>query len=379
MVKFILFIVHLVLGAQFIYAQDLDSLYAVGEYSSILTHFDKYPPLSFGDKILKAKSLQAKTFDEDAIASYHLSLADREDEPRHQFAYARLLKKNAYFTKADSLLTLLHSRYPENAEFAYQLGLCKAEITKNSADIFYKKALDIDPTHQQAAYALAEFYFKIKSYEFAEQASLTALSFNPNNKKIIGLLGQIYYRQRKSKQALEQFEKLQKLTSLPKFVIEKMAIAYANTNQLKKSIAMYKRLVNMEPKNSMYHHQLARVFALQENYAGAEKHAELAIRLKDTSLDEERFTKALALKNQDKLEEAMKLFELVIEKSPEFERAYVELALTADRFYEGLDRKLHYYEIYEAQFADIENTSFKNLMYRRLTDLRREKHFSSGK
>ncbi|SDG89534.1 tetratricopeptide repeat protein [Psychroflexus sediminis] len=379
MVKFILFIVHLVLGAHFIYAQDLDSLYAVGEYSSILTHFDKHPPLSFKEKILKAKSLQAKRFDEEAIASYHLALADQEDEPRHQFAYARLLKANAYFTKADSLLTLLHSRYPKNAEFAYQLGICKAEITKNSAEIFYKKALDMDPSHQPAAYALAEFYFKIKSYEFAEHTSLTALSFNPNNKKIIGLLGQIYYRQRKLKLALEQFEKLQQLTSIPKFVIEKMAIAYANTNQLEKSIAMYKRILNMEPKNAMYHHQIAKVFALHQNFAAAEKHAELSMRLKDTSLDEERFTKALALKNQDKLEEAIKLFELVIEECPSFERAYVELALAADRRYENLDRKLHYYEIYEVQFADIGNATFKNLMYRRLTDLRREKHYASSK
>lgn len=376
---FILIIVHLFFGAQFIYAQDLDSLFAVGDYSRILKQFEMSPPSNFKDKILRAKTLQAKKFDKDALESYHLALLNQDDQPRHQFAYARLLKANDKLAPADSLFTLLHTRYPNNPEFTYQLGLCKAEFKNGSPEIYFIKAIENDSTHQQAAYELAKFYFKIKSFKKAEDTSLSALSYNPSNTKIIGLLGQIYYQQRKLNLALEQFEKLQQLTSLPKFVIEKMAIAYANTNKIDKSIEMYKRLLNLDPKSYRYHHQIAKAFALIENNSLAEKHAEKAIQLKDTSLDQERFTKALTLKKQNKLEDSLKLLELVIEETPDFERAFVELAMIADRLYKDLDKKLLYYENYERQFENAENSTFKTLMFRRLTDLRREKHFDSGK
>ncbi|MBZ9652468.1 tetratricopeptide repeat protein [Psychroflexus montanilacus] len=375
--NFILSIVHLSLGAQFISAQDLDSLYSVGEYAHLLEHFETQPPNSFKTHILKAKSLRAKHFTEDALASYEEALKDKADEPIHQFTYAKLLKANSQNKKADSLLSLLHTNYPKNPEFLYQLGLTKATFSKASEEIFFEKALKHDPSHQGAAYELAKFYFRIKSYEKAEVISLEALSFNPNNKKVIGLLGQIYYSQKKLNQALEQFEKLEKLTSPPKFVLEKMAAAYNSTNQLDKSIEKYKQLLRIEQRSSKYHLQLALAYAKQGNFKESEYNAQLAILYKDVSLSGERFTKAVALKENGKLKEAIKEFELVIDEAQMFERAYVELALTADKYYDNIDKKLMYFGKYENQFGDYEYAEFKPLMSRRLTDLRREQHFEA--
>lgn len=371
-------IVHLVLGAQYMYAQNLDSLYAVGEYSKILKHFETSPPSQFKDKILEAKSLSAKKFYEDAIASYQEALKVKTDEPIHQFTYAILLKSNSQIKKADSLLSLLHTNYPKNPEFLYQLGLTKVKFSKASEEIYFEKALEQDPSHQGAAYELAKFYFKIKSFEKAEEKSLNALSFNPNNRKIIGLLGQIYFTQKKLNLALEQFERLEELTTPPKFVLEKMAIAYNSTNQLDKSIEKYKQLLRIEQRSSRYHLQLALVYAKQENFKESEHNAQLAILYKDTSLSGERFTKAVALKENGKLKEAIEMFQLVIEEAQMFERAYVELAFTADKYFDNIDKKLHYYDKYENQFGNYEYAEFKPLMSRRITDLRREKHFQSS-
>lgn len=376
---FILMIVHLYLGAQFIYAQDLDSLFSVGEYAKILKHFDTSPPNSFKTQILKAKSLRAKNFIEDAIASYEEALVDKADEPIHQFTYAKLLKANSQIKKADSLLSLLHTNYPKNPEFLYQLGLTKAKFSKASEEIYFEKALEQDPSHQAAAYELAKFYFRIKSYEKAENISRKALSFNPNNKKIIGLLGQIYFSKKELNLALEQFERLEDLTSPPKFVLEKMAIAYNRTNQLDKSIDKYKQLLRIEQRSSRYHLQLALIYAKQENFKESEYNAQLAILYKDVSLSGERFTKAIAMKENGKLKAAIEMFELVIEEAQMFERAYVELALTADKYYDNIDKKLLYFNKYENQFGNYEYAEFKPLMSRRITDLRREKHFTSNK
>lgn len=376
---FILMIVHLLLGAQFIYAQDLDSLFSVGEYAKILKHFDTSPPNSFKTQILKAKSLRAKNFTDDAITSYQEALIDKADEPIHQFTYAKLLKANSQIKKADSLLSLLHTNYPKNPEFLYQLGLTKAKFSKASEEIYFEKALEQDPSHQAAAYELGKFYFRIKSYEKAENISRKALSFNPNNKKIIGLLGQIYFSKKELNLALEQFERLEDLTSPPKFVLEKMAIAYNSTNQLDKSIDKYKQLLRIEQRSSRYHLQLALIYAKQENFKESEYNAQLAILYKDVSLSGERFTKAIAMKENGKLKAAIEMFELVIEEAQMFERAYVELALTADKYYDNIDKKLLYFNKYENQFGNYEYAEFKTLMFRRITDLRREKHFTSNK
>lgn len=376
---FILMIVHLYLGAQFIYAQDLDSLFSVGEYTKILKHFDTSPPNSFKTQILKAKSLRAKNFTDDAITSYQEALIDKADEPIHQFTYAKLLKANSQIKKADSILSLLHTNYPKNPEFLYQLGLTKAKFSKASEEIYFEKALEQDPSHQAAAYELAKFYFRIKSYEKAENISQNALSFNPNNKKIIGLLGQIYFSKKELNLALEQFERLEELTNPPKFVLEKMAAAYNSTNQLDNSIQKYKQLLRIEQRSSRYHLQLALIYAKQENFKESEYNAQLAILYKDVSLSGERFTKAIAMKENGKLKAAIEMFELVIEEAQMFERAYVELALTADKYFDNIDEKLLYYDKYENQFGDYEYAEFKPLMYRRITDLRREKHFTSNK
>ena len=377
-INFILFIVHLFLGAQVIYAQDLDSLYAVGEYSKILKHFETTPPSSFQDKILKAKTLQAKNFSERAIASYHEALVTRSNQPLHQFTYAKLLKSNNQLKKADSVLTLLTSNYPTNPEFLYQLGLTKTKLNNRSEEIYFEEALKQDPSHQAAAFELSKFYFKIKSYEKAETISLNALKFNPKNKKMLGLLGQIYFTQKELDKALEQFEYLEQLDPPPKFIIEKMALAYANTNQMEKSIEKYKYLLRLEHRNSRYHYLIAQVYAKQGDFKKSEIHAQNAILYKDTSLSSERFTKALAVKENGKVEKAINILKLVIEEAPMFERAYVELALLADKYYVDLNKKLSYFETYENQFENYEYAKFKNLMYRRLTDLRREKHFHSS-
>jgi hypothetical protein len=53
-----------------------------------------------------------------------------------------------------------------------------------------------------------------------------------------------------------------------------------------------------------------------KDFESAESHAQLSIELKDTSLNQERFTLALSKIKQDKLKEGIQLLELVIKESP---------------------------------------------------------------
>jgi hypothetical protein len=185
-----------------------------------------HPPTHFESKILKARSLHAKRSYNKALDAYRETLFTEDDKPRYQFVYAKLLKDDDQFIPADSLFTQLHDRYSSKPVFSYQLRLTKAEQGSKSIDIFYLKALQQDPSHQAAAYALAKYYFKIHSFK--------------------------------------------------------------------------------------YHHQLAKVYSVLKDFESAESHAQLSIGLKDTSLDQERFTLALAKIMQDKLKEGIQLLKLAI-------------------------------------------------------------------
>ncbi|MFN2260975.1 MAG: tetratricopeptide repeat protein [Psychroflexus sp.] len=374
----ILLIVHPVLNAQSFTNKSLDSLYAVGEYKMIIDHFETNPPNNFKSQILLAKTYQSKKFYESAISSYNKALSDKNDSPKYQFIFAKLLKKKRHFKEADSLLVLLHKKYPNNSEFAYQLGLTKAELNDISPDVYFVKALENDASHQSAAYALGKYYLKIKSYAKAEEVCISALNYNPKNTKILGLLGQIYFRQRKLKQSIETFRTLEKHIKLPKFIIEKLAIAYANTNQFEQSITYYKKLLEIVPKDFKYHYQIARVYLAKGELNLAQTHALLSITNKDTSLETERFNLAMILVSKKEFKFAITIFEKILEENPANERAQYELAMAADQYFKNSKDKLPYFEAYEEKFQNLENSKYKPIIYRRLTDLRRDLHFAKS-
>ncbi|WP_127844635.1 tetratricopeptide repeat protein [Psychroflexus aestuariivivens] len=374
----ILLIVHFISNAQSLSNKTLDSLYAVGEYKFIIDYFETNPPDNFRTQILLAKTYQSKKFYESAISTYNQALRNKNDSPKYQFIFAKLLKKKKQYKAADSLLRLLHKKYPNNSEFAYQLGLTKAKLNDISPDFYYSKALENDASHQPAAYALGEFYLKIKSYAKAEEVCTSALQYNPKNTKILGLLGQVYYRQRKLEKSIETFKRLEKQIKLPKFIIEKLAIAYANTNEFEKSITYYKRLLEIAPKDFKYHYQIARVYLANGDLELAKTHATLSISNKDTSLDTERFSLAMIFVAEQNDRNAIKCFEKVVEENPTNERAQYELAMAADRYFKKTKDKLPYFEAYEEKYQNLENSKYKSIIYRRLTDLRREMHFAKS-
>lgn len=369
---------HFISNAQSLSNKSIDSLYAVGEYKFIIDYFETNPPDNFRTQILLAKTYQSKKIYESAISSYDKALSNKSDSPKYQFIFAKLLKKKSQYKKADSLLVHLHKKYPNNSEFAYQLGLTKAELNDISPDVYFVKALENDASHQPAAYTLGEYYLKIKSYAKAEEVCTSALQYNPKNTKILGLLGQIYFRQRKLEKSIETFKTLEKQIKLPKFIIEKLAIAYANTNQFEQSITYYKRLLEIAPKDFKYHYQIARVYSAKGELNLAQTHALFSISNKDTSLDTERFNLALILISKKDFKFAIIILEKVLEENPFYERAQYELAMAADQYFKNSKDKLPYFEAYEEKFQNLENSKYKSIIYRRLTDLRRDLHFEKS-
>ena len=70
--------------------------------------------------------------------------------------------------------------------------------------------------------------------------------------------------------------------------------------------------------------------------------------------------------------------QLLKQENPFYERAQYELAMAADQYFKNSKDKLPYFEAYEEQFQNLENSKYKSIIYRRLTDLRRDLHFEKS-
>ncbi len=359
-------------------ASQLDSLYAIGEYSKAIGLYQNQIPNTFNERISLAKIYLAKQQNDKALNLYKLAL-NKKQVLKHRFTYAQLLLGQKQYQLADSVLTQLHIDYPKNAEFVYQLGLSKKPNNTTTLNQYFAKAIALDSTHLRAYYELAYFYTKIKSYKKAQETCLKALKINSKHKKIIGLLAQVLYNNKTYQQALEYFKAFDKHYDVPEFMLKKMAFSAWYLQDLELAIKYYNRLLQIDPKSYRYHQNIAKVYNASGNFKSAMRHAFSALRHKDVSQAKIYYELGLAFLGTKQYKLAVSTFEKVIDETPNYEVAYVKLARAADLWHQDKSKVLPYFERYETYFDEVEDAEYKDFMLRRLSDIRRKLHFDSAK
>ncbi|QSS96247.1 tetratricopeptide repeat protein [Psychroflexus sp. ALD_RP9] len=359
-------------------ASQLDSLYAIGEYSKAIGLYQNQIPSTFNERISLAKIYLAKQQNSKAINLYKLAL-NQKQVLKHRFTYAQLLLGQKQYKVADSVLTQLHIDYPKNAEFVYQLGLSKKQSNTTNLDQYFAKAIALDSTHLRAYYELAYFYTNIKSYKKAQETCLNALKIDSKHKKILGLLAQVLYNDHAYKLALTYFKAFDKHYGVPEFMLKKMAFSAWYLQDLELAINYYNRLLQLEPKSYRYHQNIAKVYNASGNFKSGMRHAFSALRNKDVSQAKIYYELGVAFLGTKQYKLAVSTFEKVIDETPSYELAYVKLARAADLLYQDKSKVLPYFERYETYFDEVEDADYKDFMLRRLSDIRRKLHFDSAK
>ncbi len=157
--------------------------FALEEFQNAATIDPTYSP-AFSGLGLVYESLQ-----EDAKAEDNFKKAiklDPESSESHNNYGSFLCSRNRIDESINQFMLALNNPLYATPAFAYlNAGLCslKKPDTRN-AEIYLKKALEIQPLLHPAAYYLAKIYLERKQYNYANEAIQYSMTSNPDSKTL---------------------------------------------------------------------------------------------------------------------------------------------------------------------------------------------------
>ena len=113
-----------------------------------------------------------------------------------------------------------------------------------------------------------------------------------------------------------------------------------------------------------------------DRHKEAREHFYNALFIKNPRVDKEFLNLGLASKELEDFKEACRFFKFAIEENEENERALLELALTADRYFEDKKSVAEHYQRYLDRYAGSGNSNMIEIAKYRLSELKKEEHFS---
>lgn len=372
----ILLLIAFKAGAQTSALSIADSLYSVGKYSEAIEELESVTPKSDDLYLKLARFNQAAGKFNSALEYYETVLNENSERVLAQLEYAKLLKNAGHLKKSDSVFANLTTKYPGNASFLYERGLVKEKLKDSTAMSFFSIAAMYDKTHQQAHFKVAKDLLSKGRFAEAEHFSNRGLEANPNYVSLISILAQALYHQEKYPEAIDEFEKLVTLGEGSEFVHSRLGAAWAKGKRYEKAIEEYNLALDYEAENFVTHFNLGKLHAAIGNFKSSERHLLMAILLKDVSIDQEYFHLGLTYKLLKNDKKALDYFNKAIEENPDNERAWYERAIAADNYYQSLETRRKYYQLYLDKYEREGTRDLILLAKRRIADLNEEIHMS---
>ena len=279
-----------------------------------------------------AQRLQ-KTLDEgtieDALALFQELPPEYEDDMDMQLIYASLLVSAGKLDEASAVTDKLLASHPENSDvMMLSVMLAKASGDSTAKNANLKELLKSDPTNSDANVALADDQMLRRNYKLAGQYYRKGLEKDPNHLDALSGYGQATY--------------------------------YIGDDRA--SRAAFKKIIELDPDNSIAYSFLGKLDAADENYYSATKNIEKAIAIDDDILDywldygqylryqgkfqeaEAAWIKAKDLKpdyflgyaylaglydEQNRLDESLEMYRKVVQYNPKYYFAYESIGMLA--------------------------------------------------
>ncbi|WP_286760376.1 tetratricopeptide repeat protein [Salegentibacter sp. UBA1130] len=355
-----------------------DSLYAVGEYAEAIKKLQEIAPQTEKTYLKLAKNYAANRQPEIALENYKKVLSQNPNRVLTTIDYGELLVKSGKLKLADSLFKDLTEKYPDNANFKYQLGLIKEKLKDSTAISYFMFTIALDNTHQGALYKLAKDKLKHRQYTMAEHFSKIGLKVNPNNPSLLSILAQTYSSLKLYKEALQPYEKLIEIGQDSEFIYSKLGFAYYRLNEYEKAIKNYNKALEIEDRNSDTHYTLGKLYALTGDFDKSETHLLMSILIKKQPLDAEYLSLGLTYKMQEKYKDALDYFNKALEENPDNERALYERAVAADNYMADDSTVIKYYLAYFNKYETIGNDGMLYRAKTRASDLKKKMHLAEN-
>lgn len=351
-----------------------DSLYALGNYEEAILELKSFEPKTEAVFVRLAKANEASGDWDTALEYYHKILVQNPNRVLTAINYGELLQKVGDIKAADSLFTNLSIAYPKNASFQYRLGEIKESKGDSISIEFFRKAIALDTTHQQALFKVAKYELAHSNYPLAKKFAKMGLEKNPKNVSLLSILAQTYYNQQYYRAAMEQFEKIVALGKGNEFVYNKLGMCYYRSFQYEEAIENFKECLKFEDRNSETHYNLGKLYAIIGDFQKSEIELLMAILIKKQPVDAEFLSLALAYKGLEDYKNMFKYTEAALEENPDNERALYEKAIAADNYFKDITSKIQYYQNYVNSYSQNGNPSLIELAQSRISDLKKEQH-----
>ncbi|KGO07134.1 hypothetical protein NV36_09990 [Dokdonia donghaensis DSW-1] len=365
-----------------------DSLYATGEYTKAIAQYEKIQEPTARIWLQIARAYKGKGAKTAALNFYKKSLGLNDKQPIAATEYGRLLLTKSKFKEADSVFSILSTRYPTNAEYHYQWGRAlkktavkdtlvlnkKVDNEKiDTSEKAFAKAVQLDSTHQKAMFELAKYHLGHKNYPEVEVICKKALESEPENIEIIGVLAQSYYYKGWWIEAIDLFNQLLDMGVDTLFVRNKLGRAYYEKRMYPEAIEAYEEVLAYDDEDWGTLITLARLYNFNREYNKAINYAIKALKYKNLPLDDVYFTLGRAYEFKKEFPKAMKHYQLAVKEDPYNFDALYAIAVAADNYYEDKEEVLKLYEKFVANFENVKRPPYlKRVADDRIVILKRE-------
>ena len=374
---FISFLFTLPATAQVEELKTADSLAAVGKREEAIKLLSDIPDKNNKALLKLAKLQQTEGNIEEALDNYALVLEKNPKKILSMQDYGELLLENGKLELADSIFNRLTELYPENASFVYRLGLTKEKQKKDSLSIqLYFKTISLDFTHQGALYKTSKYQLARGKKHEAIALAKAGLEKRPNNVSLLSILGQAYMSTFQFEKAIPAFKTIVEQGEESEFVLEKLAKAYKMTNQLPEALETYKQMLEINDMNSAVHSNMGVILMEMNKPKEAKEHFYNALFIQNPRVDKEFMNLGLAARELGEFKEAYRFFKFALEENEENERAMLELALTADRYFEDKQSIQEHYQRYLDRYAESGNKNMVGIAEYRISELKKEIHLA---
>lgn len=223
--------------------------------------------ISYFNEFRKSGEGQDSPILQDAIASFKTAT---EVNPSNGQAYGILA--NCLFASGDSdgaleAVTIGAAKDPENFDLNMTAGkMFAAADDKESALIYYKRAVDIDPTNSLATRQLAQTYYDVGDKEMSLAIYEGAIAKETDN----NLKADLYYNLGVLNMQLGDFQQAEDNFSLaydynPNDIdaLRGIAQTFENAEKWSRAEYFYRKLIDIEPENPQHYRAMARVLLRQ--------------------------------------------------------------------------------------------------------------------
>lgn len=365
------------LSIQFVFAQsenikEADSLYLLGDYSKAIK---AYKLCSSSKSYSKMADVYTALGSYDKALEYYSKALILDSSTLLKYKYAKLLSKTGNYNQALSFFQELVSYDKTNSNYFYELGILFEHQKDTNAIYGFRKAFQLDNTHQKAVYKIARIHLVGRNYDSVSYYVDIGLNSYGNNKKLIAIQAQSYYLNNDYKNAIYWYKKLLNLGESKSFIHENLRDCYRSTNQLKKAIEQGVLALSFEPNDVKNLYVLGLLYEQIEEYHKSEKHIKKAVLNMDNPLDEEYLKLGYIQQKQKKYKETIYNLNKAINENPQSTEAHFYLVYTKDKYYKDSQIKIKLYRKFMKRFP---NSRFDDIVKSRLKELQKETFFGKS-